>query len=113
MTAFLASLFLAGKPVGNTVLYTGFRHRKEDYLYDDELEKYKKDGVLTKLYVAFSRDQAKKVYVQQLLAKNSSETWKILQSAGHVYICGLVFSQKLDSNECSIYALLMPCSTVT
>lgn len=85
------------------MLYTGFRHKNEDFLYADELEKYKEDGVLTKLYVAFSRDQPEKVYVQHLLAENGEEIWKILQSSGHVYVCGSVSVSKhfcfLKSNQ--------------
>jgi len=65
-----------GKPVGETILYFGCRHRNE--------------GLLTKLYVAFSRDQANKVYVQHLLEQNGEEVWKILEKGGHIYVCGSV-----------------------
>lgn len=54
---------VAGKEVGETVLYYGCRHRNEDFLYQEELEQFEKDGVLTQLNVAFSRDQAEKVSV--------------------------------------------------
>ena len=80
----------AGKPVGETLLYFGCRHRSEDYIYEDELLNYEAEGLLTKLYVAFSRDQAHKVYVQHLLEQNGEEVWKILDKGGHIYVCGLV-----------------------
>ncbi|KAK9962609.1 hypothetical protein ABG768_007966 [Culter alburnus] len=78
-----------GKDVGETVLYFGCRHKNEDFLYQEELEKFEKTGVLTTLNVAFSRDQAQKVYVQHLL-KNSKETvWKLIHTDNaHIYICG-------------------------
>ncbi|MBN3271198.1 NCPR reductase, partial [Polyodon spathula] len=78
-----------GKEVGETVLYYGCRHRNEDFLYQEELEQFEKDGVLTQLSVAFSRDQAEKVYVQHLLKKNKENLWKLIHTDNaHIYICG-------------------------
>ena len=60
-----------------------------DYIYQDELQAYQKDGVLDKLYVAFSREQSEKVYVQHLIAQNAVETWQLLDQEGaYVYVCG-------------------------
>lgn len=79
-----------GKPVGETILYFGCRKKDEDYLYQEELEQYVKNGVL-QLHVAFSREQAHKVYVTHLLQQNSDELWRIIgESNGHFYICGYV-----------------------
>lgn len=47
--------------MGETVLYFGCRHKAEDYLYQEELEAFEKAGALTRLSVAFSRDQEHKV----------------------------------------------------
>ncbi|XP_062409374.1 LOW QUALITY PROTEIN: P450 (cytochrome) oxidoreductase b [Sardina pilchardus] len=78
-----------GKDVGETVLYFGCRHKKEDYLYQEELEEFEKTGVLTKLDVAFSRDQEQKVYVQHLIKNNKEEIWNQVHSqSAHIYICG-------------------------
>lgn len=77
-----------GKQVGQTILYFGCRRQAEDYIYQDELDGYKKNGSLTKLYTAFSRDQPHKVYVQHLLEQNKDETWDVLENNGHIYICG-------------------------
>ncbi|XP_058854290.1 NADPH--cytochrome P450 reductase-like isoform X1 [Acipenser ruthenus] len=78
-----------GKEVGETVLYYGCRHRNEDFLYQEELEQFEKDGVLTQLNVAFSRDQTEKVYVQHLLKKNKENLWKLIHTDNaHIYICG-------------------------
>lgn len=57
----MGSFCFSGKEVGETVLYYGCRHQNEDYLYKDELAKFLKEGALTQLNVAFSRDQAEKV----------------------------------------------------
>lgn len=88
---FIQERFVAkrdGKPVGDTVLYFGCRHKAEDFLYEDELDEYMKDGTLSHIHLAFSRDQEKKVYVQHLLEKNAEETWKLLEAGGHIYVCG-------------------------
>lgn len=78
-----------GKPVGDTILYFGCRHENEDFLYADELKKYVEDGVLTKLYLAFSRDQPEKRYVTHLLKENREEIWRVIgEQNGHIYVCG-------------------------
>lgn len=78
-----------GKPVGDTILYFGCRKRSEDFLYEDELLEYEKNGTLTKLYLAFSRDQAHKIYVTHLLRNNMKEVWDVIgERNGHLYICG-------------------------
>ncbi|KAJ7309012.1 hypothetical protein JRQ81_008297 [Phrynocephalus forsythii] len=78
-----------GKEVGDTVLYYGCRHANEDYLYKDELAKFVKDGVLTQLNVACSRDQPEKIYVQHLLKQNKANVWKLIhEDNGHIYVCG-------------------------
>ncbi|XP_066998024.1 NADPH--cytochrome P450 reductase isoform X2 [Anabrus simplex] len=77
-----------GKPVGDTILYFGCRKKSEDFIYEDELEGYVKKGVL-KMHVAFSRDQANKVYVTHLLEQNVDEVWRVIgENNGHLYVCG-------------------------
>merc|ERR1712117_689580 len=58
-----------GKPVGPTVLYFGCRNKSQDYIYQDELEKFVEDGVLS-LHTAFSRDQEHKVYVSDRMREH-------------------------------------------
>ncbi|GFR11768.1 NADPH--cytochrome P450 reductase [Trichonephila clavata] len=78
-----------GKPVGDTILYFGCRKAQEDFLYEDELKAYVEDRTLTKLHLAFSRDQPDKVYVTHLLHQNKEEIWKVIgESNGHIYVCG-------------------------
>lgn len=78
-----------GKEVGETVLYYGCRHENEDYLYREELSQFHKEGALTQLNVAFSRDQAQKVYVQHLLKRNKEGVWRLIHEGNaHIYVCG-------------------------
>lgn len=77
-----------GKPVGETHLYFGCRHKDKDYIYREEMEKYVEDGVLT-IHTAFSRDQDKKVYVTHRMKENKEELWRLIgQQGGHLYVCG-------------------------
>lgn len=73
----------------DSTLYFGCKKSSQDYIYDTELEKAAADGVLTNLRLAFSREQAKKVYVQDLLAQHGKETWdKVANHNAHIYVCG-------------------------
>jgi len=74
---------------GEMVMFFGCRSSKYDYIYEKELKAAEADGTLTKLLVAFSRDQAKKVYVQHLVEENQDMLWRMLvEENGHFYICG-------------------------
>ena len=50
---------LTGKQIGDIVLFFGCRKKSEDYIYEDELTSYEKDGTIADLHVAFSRDQVR------------------------------------------------------
>ena len=76
------------KEVGRNVLFTGFRKQSEDYLYEQELEDWKAKGILDHLFVAFSRDQAEKVYVQHLIEKEKDLLWELLEEGAYVFVCG-------------------------
>jgi len=74
---------------GANWLFFGNPHEADDYLYKDELEQMQQDGVLTKLDLAFSRDQAEKIYVQNRMLENGAELWKWLsEDNGSFYVCG-------------------------
>eukprot|EP01132_Coremiostelium_polycephalum_P006074 gene6074-7567_t len=72
---------------GENHIFFGCRNSTEDFLYREELEAYQNDGHI-KLYTAFSRETSKKVYVQDRLMENSQTICDILQSGGHIYVCG-------------------------
>ncbi|WP_434753003.1 assimilatory sulfite reductase (NADPH) flavoprotein subunit [Paenibacillus amylolyticus] len=73
---------------GKTWLFYGDQHFSTDFLYQTEWQRWLRDGVLTKMDVAFSRDTAQKVYVQHRMLEHSKELYQWLQEGGSVYICG-------------------------
>ena len=73
---------------GKSWLFFGDQHFVTDFLYQTEWQKYLKDGVLTKLDVAFSRDTEEKVYVQHRLLEHSQELFEWFQEGAVVYVCG-------------------------
>jgi len=76
---------------GPSILYFGCKDRSMDYIYRDELEAFEKEGTLTELHLAFSREQTKKVYVQHLLAKRGEESWKLIHDdKASIFVCGAV-----------------------
>lgn len=78
----------AGQGGGETLLYYGCRRSDEDYLYREELAQFHRDGALTQLNVAFSREQSHKVYVQHLLKRDREHLWKLIEGGAHIYVCG-------------------------
>ncbi|MCI1696330.1 sulfite reductase subunit alpha [Aneurinibacillus aneurinilyticus] len=73
---------------GKSWLFFGDQHAASDFLYQNELEKYQKDGVLTRLETAFSRDTEQKVYVQHKMLENSKELFEWLENGAYFYVCG-------------------------
>jgi sulfite reductase (NADPH) flavoprotein alpha-component len=73
---------------GRSWLFFGDQHAASDFLYQDELEQYQKDGVLTRLETAFSRDTEQKVYVQHRMLENSKELFEWLENGAYFYVCG-------------------------
>ncbi|QFR02806.1 sulfite reductase flavoprotein subunit alpha [Streptomyces phaeolivaceus] len=73
---------------GRNWLFFGDRHRETDFVYEDELTLLRDQGVLTELDLAFSRDQAEKIYVQTRMRERSRELYAWLEDGAHVYVCG-------------------------
>jgi sulfite reductase (NADPH) flavoprotein alpha-component len=73
---------------GKNWLFFGNPHFTQDFLYQVEWQKYVKSGLLTKIDLAFSRDQAEKIYVQDKLKAQGAEVWQWLQDGAHFYVCG-------------------------
>lgn len=73
---------------GKNWLVFGNPHFTTDFLYQTEWQQWLKKGVLTKLNVAFSRDQAEKIYVQHKLLANSKEIFAWLENGASFYVCG-------------------------
>jgi sulfite reductase (NADPH) flavoprotein alpha-component len=73
---------------GRNWLFFGNRHFSQDFLYQTEWQAALKSGVLHKLDLAFSRDTAEKIYVQQRLRENGAELYAWLENGAHLFVCG-------------------------
>ena len=73
---------------GKNWLFFGDRSSKTDYLYGEEWQKYRSDGLLTELDLAWSRDQAEKEYVQHKMLTKGRELFAWLQEGANFYVCG-------------------------
>ncbi|HWI58210.1 MAG TPA: sulfite reductase subunit alpha, partial [Bacillota bacterium] len=85
--AFLQQRVLDGA-TGRNWLFFGAPHRATDFLYGEELLQFHKQGQLHRLDLAFSRDQAHKVYVQHRMLEQSKDLWSWLQGGACFYVCG-------------------------
>lgn len=83
---------------GDMWLFYGCRHREKDWLFKEQMEEYKREGVLTELCLAVSREEEEDdvrnsgKYVQDLIKKEGERLWKLLDKKGAlIYVCGYVF----------------------
>jgi sulfite reductase (NADPH) flavoprotein alpha-component len=84
-----AFLKAQGIKVGPVALYFGSRSKAQEYLYGDELDQYEREGLVTYLRCAFSRDQPHKVYIQDKIAEDKDILADLLLNKnGHFYLCG-------------------------
>jgi sulfite reductase (NADPH) flavoprotein alpha-component len=79
---------VATKATGRNWLFFGDQHRATDYLYEEEWHVWQAQGALTRADLAFSRDQALKVYVQDRMLENAAELWSWIKGGAHFYVCG-------------------------
>ncbi|MDV6269019.1 bifunctional nitrate reductase/sulfite reductase flavoprotein subunit alpha [Rhodococcus globerulus] len=73
---------------GPNWLFFGEQHAATDFYYREEIEELRRDGFLTELDVAFSRDQSEKIYVQDRMRERGALLWEWLQNGAHFYVCG-------------------------
>jgi sulfite reductase (NADPH) flavoprotein alpha-component len=73
---------------GKNWLFFGDQRASTDFLYEEELTAMRADGTLSRLDLAFSRDQAEKIYVQTRMIESGADIWAWLQDGGHFYVCG-------------------------
>jgi sulfite reductase (NADPH) flavoprotein alpha-component len=78
----------ASEAEGDNWLFFGDQTFTQDFLYQTEWQGYLKSGLLTKIDLAFSRDQAQKIYVQDRLRENAAQVFAWLERGAHLYICG-------------------------
>jgi len=85
---------------GESWLFFGDQCYNEDFLYQLEWQEHLKNGSLSRLDVAFSRDQPEKYYVQHKLEENAAEIWQWLETKGaHFYVCGDALRMAKDVND--------------
>jgi len=74
---------------GKNWLFFGAQREKCDYAYKEDWEKFTRDGILTRLDCAWSRDQAHKIYVQNKMLEHAAEIWKWMDGEGaQFFVCG-------------------------
>jgi sulfite reductase (NADPH) flavoprotein alpha-component len=85
--AFLEEREAAGSR-GKNWLFYGDQRSKTDFLYQSQIEQWQTLGLLTELDLAFSRDQERKIYVQQRMIEKGALLWQWLEEGAHFYVCG-------------------------
>ena len=81
---------------GKNWLFFGDRNAASDYLYREEIEAMQAGGLLTRLDLAFSRDQAEKIYVQDRMREHGADIWAWLQEGGYFFVCGDAYHMAKD-----------------
>ncbi|MGF1483097.1 MAG: sulfite reductase flavoprotein subunit alpha [Opitutales bacterium] len=84
---------------GRNWLFFGDQHQETDYLYGEEWQRYQDEGSLHRLSLAFSRDQAEKIYVQHRLLEAAEEVWQWLEGGAYFYVCGDAKRMAKDVDE--------------
>jgi sulfite reductase (NADPH) flavoprotein alpha-component len=87
---------------GKNWLFFGDQYSHTDFLYQSEWQEFLATGVLTKIDVAFSRDQEEKIYVQDRIKENADELKKWLENGAYFYICGDKKNMAKDVEEALI-----------
>jgi sulfite reductase (NADPH) flavoprotein alpha-component len=73
---------------GDNWMFFGDQTFTQDFLYQVEWQNYLKSGLVSRLDLAFSRDQQEKIYVQDRIKEQGSEVFAWLERGAHLYICG-------------------------
>ena len=86
-----------GDETGPMWLFYGCRYKAKDYIFGDELEEFQKEGVITHLLPAFSRDQKEKIYVQHRMLQNKTKLYEdLVEKNGYFYLCGQAGQLEID-----------------
>ncbi len=86
----------ARKATGKNWLFFGDQYSNTDFLYQTEIKNWKKKGILHYVSLSFSRDQEKKIYVQNKIWENRIEFFDWIKNGAYVYICGNRIPMSLD-----------------
>lgn len=84
---------------GRNWLFFGDQHAADNFYYRDEIEDMFRSGFLTRLDLAFSRDQRERIYVQHKMIEHGAELWAWLSDGGHLYVCGDATRMAVDVDD--------------
>lgn len=84
---------------GKNWLFFGDRNASTDFIYREEIEAMQTSGLLTKLDLAFSRDQAEKIYVQDRMKEHGAELFAWLEQGGYFFVCGDAYRMAKDVDQ--------------
>lgn len=84
---------------GKSWLFFGEQHYTYDFLYQLEWQDHLKSGALSRLDVAFSRDQKEKIYVQHRMLEKARDLWCWMEEGAHFYVCGDASRMAHDVHE--------------
>lgn len=84
---------------GKNWLFFGDRNAATDFIYREELESMQSSGLLTRLDLAFSRDQAQKIYVQDRMQEHGKELFSWLEEGGYFFVCGDAYRMAKDVDK--------------
>ena len=87
------------KATGKNWLFFGDRNAATDFMYREELEAMQQSGLLTKLDLAFSRDQEAKIYVQDRMREHGAELYSWLEQGGYFFVCGDAYRMAKDVDK--------------
>ena len=85
--------------LGKNWLFYGAQYRKMDHIYEKELIDFQEKKILSKLDVAFSRDQLKKIYVQNRIYESRSKIFQWIEDGAYLYVCGDKNNMAVDVNS--------------
>lgn len=87
------------KATGKNWLFFGDRNAATDFIYREEIEAMQASGLLTRLDLAFSRDQEEKIYVQDRMKENGAELYAWLEQGGYFFVCGDAYRMAKDVDQ--------------
>lgn len=97
---------------GSNWLFFGDQHRDTDFIYENEIKGFSESGLLTRLDLAFSRDQREKIYVQHRMAENGKALFAQLEEGGSFYVCGDATRMARDVDE-ALHEIVMTHGAMT
>jgi cytochrome P450 / NADPH-cytochrome P450 reductase len=83
-----ADLKNTGVPVGESLLFFGFRHPDQDYLYQDELQEFEKMGAVRVIAVPSRAPSEPKTYVQDRILEQGADVWRLIEADAMIFVCG-------------------------